>query len=182
MKVKKSNKNLVWIDLEMTGLNPKEERIIEIATIVTDSNLNILDEGPNIAIKQDKKFLDGMDEWNTTQHTSSGLLDSVLQSVVSTREAEIETLEFISKYVGRGKSPMCGNTVSHDRRFLIEYMPELEAYFHYRHIDVSSVKELVVRWMNHAQSFNKSSNHRALDDIKDSINELKHYKSLIFKE
>jgi len=182
MKVKKSNKNLVWIDLEMTGLNPKEERIIEIATIVTDSNLNILDEGPNIAIKQDKKFLDGMDEWNTTQHTSSGLLDSVLQSVVSTREAEIETLEFISKYVGRGKSPMCGNTVSHDRRFLIEYMPELEAYFHYRHIDVSSVKELVVRWMNHAQSFNKSSNHRALDDIKDSINELKHYKNLIFKE
>ena len=182
MKVKKSNKNLVWIDLEMTGLNPKEERIIEIATIVTDSNLNILDEGPNIAIKQDKKFLDGMDEWNTTQHTSSGLLDSVLQSIVSTREAEIETLEFISKYVGRGKSPMCGNTVSHDRRFLIEYMPELEAYFHYRHIDVSSVKELVVRWMNHAQSFNKSSNHRALDDIKDSINELKHYKNLIFKE
>ena len=182
MKVKKSNKNLVWIDLEMTGLNHKEERIIEIATIVTDSNLNILDEGPNIAIKQDKKFLDGMDEWNTTQHTSSGLLDSVLQSVVSTREAEIETLEFISKYVGRGKSPMCGNTVSHDRRFLIEYMPELEAYFHYRHIDVSSVKELVVRWMNQAQSFSKSSNHRALDDIKDSINELKHYKNLIFKE
>ena len=182
MKVKKSNKNLIWIDLEMTGLNPKEERIIEIATIVTDSDLNILDEGPNIAIKQDKKFLDGMDEWNTTQHTSSGLLDSVLQSVVSTREAEIETLEFISKYVGRGKSPMCGNTVSHDRRFLIEYMPELEAYFHYRHIDVSSVKELVVRWMNHAQSFSKNSNHRALDDIKDSINELKHYKSLIFEE
>ena len=182
MKVKKSNKNLVWIDLEMTGLNPKEERIIEIATIVTDSNLNILDEGPNIAIKQDKKFLDGMDEWNTTQHTSSGLLDSVLQSVVSTREAEIETLEFISKYVGRGKSPMCGNTVSHDRRFLSKYMPELENYFHYRHIDVSSVKELIVRWMNQAQSYQKNSNHRALDDIKDSINELKHYKKLLFEE
>ena len=182
MKVKKSNKNLVWIDLEMTGLNPKEERIIEIATIVTDSNLNILDEGPNIAIKQDKKFLDGMDEWNTTQHTSSGLLDSVLQSVVSTREAEIETLEFISKYVGRGKSPMCGNTVSHDRRFLSKYMPRLEAYFNYRHIDVSSFKEVAVRWMNEAQIYEKKGSHRALGDIKESVEELRFYKKLFMPE
>ena len=182
MKANKSDDNLIWIDLEMTGLDPEKEKIIEIATIITDSDLNVIAEGPNIAIHQSNELLDGMDEWNVKQHTSSGLIDAVRTSIISDKEAELETLDFISKYVPSRKSPMCGNTVSHDRRFLSKYMPELENYFHYRHIDVSSVKELIVRWMNQAQSYQKNSNHRALDDIKDSINELKHYKKLLFEE
>ena len=182
MSTQKSNQNLVWIDLEMTGLDPEKERIIEIATIITDSNLTIVAEGPNLVINQPKELVNNMDAWNTKQHGNSGLIKSVLESSVTEQSAEIETLEFISKYVGNKKSPMCGNTVSHDRRFLSKYMPELENYFHYRHIDVSSVKELIVRWMNQAQSYQKNSNHRALDDIKDSINELKHYKKLLFEE
>ena len=182
MSTQKSNQNLVWIDLEMTGLDPENERIIEIATIITDSNLTIVAEGPNLVINQPKELMDNMDEWNTKQHGNSGLIKSVLESSITEQAAEIETLEFISKYVGNKKSPMCGNTVSHDRRFLSKYMPELENSFHYRHIDVSSVKELIVRWMNQAQSYQKNSNHRALDDIKDSINELKHYKKLLFEE
>ena len=182
MSTQKSDQNLVWIDLEMTGLDPEKEKIIEIATIITDSNLTIVAEGPNLVINQPKELMDNMDEWNTKQHGNSGLIKSVLESSITEQAAEIETLEFISKYVGNKKSPMCGNTVSHDRRFLSKYMPELENYFHYRHIDVSSVKELIVRWMNQAQSYQKNSNHRALDDIKDSINELKHYKKLLFEE
>ena len=182
MKANKSDDNLIWIDLEMTGLDPEKEKIIEIATIITDSDLNVIAEGPNIAIHQSNELLDSMDEWNVNQHTSSGLIDAVRTSIISDKEAELETLDFISKYVPSRKSPMCGNTVSHDRRFLNKYMPELENYFHYRHIDVSSVKELIVRWMNQAQSYQKNSNHRALDDIKDSINELKHYKKLLFEE
>ena len=182
MKSMQSRDNLIWIDLEMTGLDPEKERIIEIATLITDSQLNILAEGPNIIVSQSKSLLDQMDDWNQNQHGSSGLIDEVKKSAVTEQMAEIETLEFISKYVGPKQSPMCGNTVSHDRRFLSKYMPELENYFHYRHIDVSSVKELIVRWMNQAQSYQKNSNHRALDDIKDSINELKHYKKLLFEE
>ena len=182
MSTQKSDQNLVWIDLEMTGLDPEKEKIIEIATIITDSNLTIVAEGPNLVINQPKELMDNMDEWNTKQHGNSGLIKSVMESSITEQAAEIETLEFISKYVGNKKSPMCGNTVSHDRRFLSKYMPELENYFHYRHIDVSSVKELIVRWMNQAQSYQKNSNHRALDDIKDSINELKHYKKLLFEE
>ena len=182
MSTQKSNQNLIWVDLEMTGLDPDKERIIEIATIITDSNLTIVAEGPNLVINQPKELIENMDEWNTKQHGNSGLTQSVLQSSISEQAAEIETLEFISKYVGNKASPMCGNTVSHDRRFLSKYMPELENYFHYRHIDVSSVKEIIVRWMNQAQSYQKNSNHRALDDIKDSINELKHYKKLLFEE
>ena len=182
MSSQKSNQNLVWIDLEMTGLDPEKERIIEIATIITDSNLTIVAEGPNLVINQPKELVNNMDAWNTKQHGNSGLIKSVLESSVTEQSAEIETLEFISKYVGNKKSPMCGNTVSHDRRFLSKYMPELENYFHYRHIDVSSVKELIVRWMNQAQSYQKNSNHRASDDIKDSINELKHYKKLLFED
>ena len=180
MKVKKSNKNLVWIDLEMTGLNPKEERIIEIATIITDSNLTIVAEGPNLVINQPKELVNNMDAWNTKQHGNSGLIKSVLESSVTEQSAEIETLEFISKYVGNKKSPMCGNTVSHDRRFLAKYMPDLESYFHYRHVDVSSVKELISRWMNDAQTYEKKGSHRAKDDIKESINELKLYKQMLF--
>ena len=135
MSTQKSNQNLVWIDLEMTGLDPEKERIIEIATIITDSNLTIVAEGPNLVINQPKELLNNMDAWNTKQHGNSGLIKSVLESSVTEQSAEIETLEFISKYVGNKKSPMCGNTVSHDRRFLSKYMPELENYFHYRHID-----------------------------------------------
>ena len=182
MKTLQSRNNLIWIDLEMTGLDPEKEKIIEIATLVTDSDLNVLAEGPNLIISQSKDILDAMDEWNQNQHGSSGLIEEVIKSNITEQMAEIETLDFISKYVGENVSPMCGNTVSHDRRFLSKYMPELENYFHYRHIDVSSVKELIVRWMNQAQSYQKNSNHRALDDIKDSINELKHYKKLLFEE
>ena len=182
MKTLQSRNNLIWIDLEMTGLDPEKEKIIEIATLVTDSDLNVLAEGPNLIISQSKDILDAMDEWNQNQHGSSGLIEEVIKSNITEQIAEIETLDFISKYVGENVSPMCGNTVSHDRSFLSKYMPELENYFHYRHIDVSSVKELIVRWMNQAQSYQKNSNHRALDDIKDSINELKHYKKLLFEE
>ena len=182
MKTLQSRNNLIWIDLEMTGLDPEKEKIIEIATLVTDSDLNVLAEGPNLIISQSKDILDAMDEWNQNQHGSSGLIEEVIKSNITEQIAEIETLDFISKYVGENVSPMCGNTVSHDRRFLSKYMPELENYFHYRHIDVSSVKEIIVRWMNQAQSYQKNSNHRALDDIKDSINELKHYKKLLFEE
>ena len=180
MSNQKSNQNLIWIDLEMTGLDPEKERIIEIATIITDSNLTIVAEGPNLVINQPKELIDGMDEWNTNQHGNSGLIKSVQQSSISEQAAEIETLEFISKYVGNKKSPMCGNTVSHDRRFLAKYMPGLESYFHYRHVDVSSVKELISRWMNDAQTYDKRVSHRAMDDIKESINELKLYKQMLF--
>ena len=178
MSTQKSNQNLVWIDLEMTGLDPENERIIEIATIITDSNLTIVAEGPNLVINQPKELMDNMDEWNTKQHGNSGLIKSVLESSITEQAAEIETLEFISKYVGNKKSPMCGNTVSHDRRFLSKYMPRLESYFNYRHIDVSSFKETAVRWMNEAQVYEKKGSHRALGDIKESVEELKFYKQL----
>ena len=182
MSNQKSNQNLIWIDLEMTGLDPEKERIIEIATIITDSNLTIIAEGPNLVINQPKELLDNMDEWNTNQHGNSGLIKSVQQSSISEQAAEIETLEFISKYVGENMSPMCGNTVSHDRRFLSKYMPRLEAYFNYRHIDVSSFKEVAVRWMNEAQIYEKKGSHRALGDIKESVEELRFYKKLFMPE
>ena len=181
MKANKSDNNLIWVDLEMTGLDPEKEKIIEIATIITDSDLNIIAEGPNIAIHQSNELLDKMDEWNVNQHTSSGLMDAVKTSIISDKEAELETLDFISKYVPAGKSPMCGNTVSHDRRFLSKYMPQLEAYFNYRHIDVSSVKEVITRWSNNAQAYEKNSCHRAQDDIRESINELRFYKKEFFR-
>ena len=175
-----SDKNLIWIDLEMTGLIPEHDTIIEIATVVTDSELNILAQGPVMAIHQPNAVLAAMDDWNTNQHGSTGLTQAVHNSSVTEQEAEIITLEFISKYVGHKKSPMCGNTVSHDRRFLAKYMPSVESYFHYRHIDVSSVSELVSRWMNDAQTYDKNGSHRAKDDIIDSINELKLYKRMLF--
>ena len=182
MKTLQSRDNLIWIDLEMTGLDPSKERIIEIATLVTDSDLNILAEGPNLVISQPIEFLDGMDEWNQNQHGSSGLIEEVKNSNVTTQVAEIDTLEFISKYVGEKVSPMCGNTVSHDRRFLSKYMPRLESYFNYRHIDVSSFKEAAVRWMNEAQVYEKKGSHRALGDIKESVAELKFYKELFMPD
>ena len=165
MKTLKSRDNLVWIDLEMTGLDPETERIIEVATLVTDADLNLIAEGPNLIISQSKELLDSMDEWNQNQHGSSGLIQEVINSDITEQIAEIETLDFISKYVGEKVSPMCGNTVSHDRRFLSKYMPRLEAYFNYRHIDVSSFKEVAVRWMNEAQVYEKKGSHLSLIHI-----------------
>ena len=182
MKTLQSRNNLIWIDLEMTGLDPHKEKIIEIATLVTDSDLNILAEGPNLIISQAKEILDSMDEWNQNQHGKSGLIEEVIESNITEQAAEIETLDFISKYVGEKISPMCGNTVSHDRRFLSKYMPRLEAYFNYRHIDVSSFKEVAVRWMNEAQAYEKKGSHRALGDIKESVEELKFYKKIFMPE
>ena len=182
MKTLKSRDNLVWIDLEMTGLDPETEKIIEVATLVTDADLNLIAEGPNLIISQSKELLDSMDEWNQNQHGSSGLIQEVIKSDITEQIAEIETLDFISKYVGEKASPMCGNTVSHDRRFLSKYMPRLEAYFNYRHIDVSSFKEVAVRWMNEAQVYEKKGSHRALGDIKESLEELRFYKKLFMPE
>ena len=182
MKTLQSRNNLIWIDLEMTGLDPEKEKIIEIATLVTDSDLNVLAEGPNLIISQSKDILDAMDEWNQNQHGSSGLIEEVIKSNITEQMAEIETLDFISKYVGENVSPMCGNTVSHDRRFLSKFMPRLEAYFNYRHIDVSSFKEVAVRWMNEAQVYEKKGSHRALGDIKESVAELKFYKDLFMPD
>ena len=182
MKTLQSRDNLIWIDLEMTGLDPEKERIIEIATLATDSNLNILAEGPNLVISQPIEFLEGMDEWNQNQHGLSGLIEEVKNSNVTSQVAEIETLEFVSKYVGEKVSPMCGNTVSHDRRFLSRYMPRLESYFNYRHIDVSSFKEAAIRWMNEAQVYEKKGSHRALGDIKESVAELKFYKDIFMPD
>ena len=169
--------NLIWIDLEMTGLVPEKDNIIEIATVVTDADLNVLAEGPSIAIHQDNKHLDSMDEWNTRQHTKSGLVQRVKESEISANEAEKQTLDFLMKYVDLGASPMCGNSICQDRRFLYNYMPRLEEFFHYRHIDVSTLKELAVRWKPDIVSTSfKQSKHLALSDIYDSINELKHYR------
>ena len=169
--------NLIWLDLEMTGLNPEHDRIIEIATIVTDSNLNIVAEGPVFAIHQVDDLLNGMDEWNTKQHNGSGLVARVKESSVSEREAELQTIAFLQKYVPAGKSPLCGNSIWQDRRFLAKYMPELEQYCHYRMIDVSTLKELALRWTPEIyQGFKKESKHLALDDIRDSVQELRYYR------
>lgn len=173
----KNNHNLIWIDLEMTGLEPEQDRIIEIATIVTDPHLNILAEGPVIAVSQPQSLIDGMDAWNTRQHNQSGLVKRVLESEVGESEAEQLTIDFLKQYLDKGKSPMCGNSICQDRRFLYKYMPELAAFFHYRNLDVSTLKELAIRW--HPTLLNgltKESKHLALDDIKDSINELVYYR------
>lgn len=179
---KKSSKNLIWLDLEMTGLNVDTDVIIEIATIVTDKHLNILAEGPVIAIHQSNKTLDKMDEWNTKQHGRSGLTDRVKASEISEAEAEAFTLEFLEQYVPAGKSPMCGNSICQDRRFLYRHMPKLEAYFHYRNLDVSTIKELAKHWApTLPKGFKKRSKHLALSDIQDSINELVYYREHFFK-
>lgn len=174
--------NLIWIDLEMTGLIPETDVIIEIATVVTDANLNIIDEGPSLAISQNSELLDGMDEWNTNQHNRSGLVKRVKESTISVLDAENQTLDFVSKYVDPGVSPMCGNSICQDRRFLYNYMPNLEKFFHYRHIDVSTLKELAVRWRPEIVSSSfKKSRHLALSDIYDSIDELKYYREHFIK-
>ncbi|MEM7081864.1 MAG: oligoribonuclease [Pseudomonadota bacterium] len=169
--------NLIWIDLEMTGLDPFTDMIIEIATVVTDQDLNVLAEGPEIAIRQPRSLMDSMDEWNTRHHGDSGLTDRVLASSHDTRDAESATLTFLRQWVNDGASPMCGNSICQDRRFMARLMPELEAFFHYRNLDVSALKQLALRWAPAiAKGVVKENRHLALSDIHDSINELKHYR------
>lgn len=173
--------NLIWIDMEMTGLDPEKERIIEIATVVTDSHLNVIAEGPVFAVNQSDELLSKMDGWNTKQHNSSGLVKRVKESGVNEAEAERLTIEFLRQYVQPGKSPMCGNSIAQDRRFLYRYMPELEKFFHYRLLDVSTLKELAIRWAPKMYSgYSKESKHLALSDIYDSIEELKYYRENFF--
>ena len=174
--------NLIWIDLEMTGLDTQNDVIIEIATVVTDSELNTLAEGPVLAIHQGDEILNAMDDWNTKQHGGSGLTERVKNSTINEAEAERQTIEFLRQYVPANASPMCGNSICQDRRFLARCMPALENYFHYRNLDVSSLKELAKRWAPEVfKGFSKESSHLALDDIRDSIAELKYYREQLLK-
>lgn len=176
-----SDQNLIWVDLEMTGLEPEAHKIIEIATIVTDSQLNILAEGPVLAIHQPESELQKMDDWCTNTHTASGLVERVRNSTISEDEAVEQTIAFLRQWVPEGKSPICGNSIGQDRRFLYQHMPRLEAYFHYRYLDVSTLKELTRRWKPEVlDGFSKQGSHLALDDIRESIAELKYYRSTIF--
>ncbi|MGK0296681.1 MAG: oligoribonuclease [Gammaproteobacteria bacterium] len=172
--------NLIWIDLEMTGLNPDTDYIIEIATVITDASLEIIAEGPVFAIQTENAALLAMDEWNTSQHNKSGLVARIQNSQVTCQEAESKTLTFLRQHVPENTSPMCGNSICQDRRFMHRLMPELENYFHYRNLDVSSFKELVQRWAPEKKQFSKHSSHLALNDIKDSIEELRFYRENYF--
>ena len=174
--------NLIWIDLEMTGLSPDTDVIIEIATVVTDAQLNVIAEGPVIAVHQSDAVMNGMDEWCTRTHGQSGLTERVRASTTDTAQAELQTLEFLQQHVDARSSPMCGNSICQDRRFLARYMPRLEAFFHYRNLDVSTIKELARRWQPDAmKGFTKRATHLALDDIYESIDELKHYRKTFFR-
>jgi len=176
------NDNLIWIDLEMTGLEPLADRIIEIATIVTDKDLNVLAEGPVLAVYQSEQVLAAMDEWNQKTHGTSGLIKRVRDSNVTEVDAEKLTIAFLEQWVPKGKSPICGNSICQDRRFLARHMPELEAYFHYRNLDVSTLKELARRWRPDVlTTLVKKNSHTALEDIRESVDELKHYRSHFLK-
>lgn len=173
----KNEFHLIWVDMEMTGLQPEQDRIIEVAVVVTDSELNVLAEGPVLAVHQSDAVLDGMDNWNKNTHGRSGLIDRVKASSIDEAQAEELLLAFLAQYVPAGKSPMCGNSICQDRRFMARYMPRLEAFFHYRNLDVSTVKELCRRWQPQvAKGFNKRGMHTALADIHESIDELKYYR------
>lgn len=175
--------NLIWLDLEMSGLDPEKDRILEIAIVVTNTDLEVLAEGPVFAIHQSDTVLRGMDSWNQEHHGASGLIDRVKASRITEAQAEQEVLSFITRFVGEGKSPMCGNTIHMDRRFLLRYMPKLESYFHYRNLDVSTLKILAKLWApDVADQFVKESQHVALQDVYDSINELKHYRKHFLKD
>ncbi|MDH3647507.1 MAG: oligoribonuclease [Gammaproteobacteria bacterium] len=177
----KQAENLVWIDLEMTGLDPLNDYVIELATLVTDRHLNILAEGPVMAIHQCDEVLDDMDDWNTRQHGKSGLIKRVRASEIDEHEAENMTIAFLSDFTEAGLSPMCGNSICQDRRFLARWMPDLERFFHYRNLDVSTLKELARRWApDVAAGFKKDSSHLALDDIRDSVRELQYYRQHLF--
>lgn len=171
---------LVWMDLEMTGLDPEKERIIEIATLITDERLHLIAEGPTIVIHQSDELLEAMDDWNQEHHGKSGLIDKVKQSTVSESAAEEQTLAFIKKYTSERTAPLCGNSIWQDRRFIARYMPQLDNYLHYRNVDVSSIKELVRRWYPDLEPFKKKKTHTALSDIKESIEELKYYRKKVF--
>ncbi|HKY69837.1 MAG TPA: oligoribonuclease [Gammaproteobacteria bacterium] len=174
--------NLVWIDCEMTGLDPEKEQLIEIAVLVSDSNLNIIAEGPSLAIHQPEEILNNMNEWCTNQHTHSGLVERVRKSKITVQDAQNQVLAFIQQYVKPNQSPLCGNTIGQDRRFLARYMPKLEGYFHYRNLDVSTVKELARRWAPDVfNAIQKKSLHLAMDDIKESLEELRFYRDHFFK-
>lgn len=173
---------LVWLDLEMTGLDPKKCTILEIGVIITDSQLVVLEEGPSIPIHHSEKTLEGMESWSRYHHKKSGLTQSCRESKIGLKKAELQALQFIQKYCKKRTAPLCGNTIWQDRRFLVKYMPTLEQYLHYRTIDVSSIKELVARWYpdDHAMPHEKNSTHRVMDDIRESIAELKHYRKKVF--
>ncbi|HLU78835.1 MAG TPA: oligoribonuclease [Burkholderiaceae bacterium] len=176
------DQRLVWIDMEMTGLDPEKERIIELAAVVTEPDLTLVAEGPVLVVHQSDELLAAMDKWNQSTHGKSGLIDKVRASTLTEAEAEEKMLEFLSRHVPAGKSPMCGNTIGQDRRFMVKYMPRLEAFFHYRNLDVSTLKELAVRWKPEVyRSFVKQAKHEALADIYESINELKHYREHFLK-
>jgi oligoribonuclease len=176
-----SSNNLIWIDLEMTGLDTMRDYIIEIATVVTDVDLNVLAEGPSIAVHQPEAVLLAMDEWNTNQHRKSGLFDRAKNSETNAQQAQAQTLAFLRTWCPAKASPMCGNSICQDRRFLARLMPELEAYFHYRNLDVSSIKELVWRWLPALKPYEKGVNHLALADVRESIEELRYYREHVFK-
>ena len=182
MSLQKKQPPMIWMDMEMTGLDPEKERIIEVAVIITDSELNIIEEGPNLVVHQPNKLLKGMDEWNQKHHKKSGLIDAVKNSTLTLKAAEKQILAFIKKHVPEKKSPLCGNSIHHDRLFLRKYMPSVDKYIHYRLIDVSTLKGLIQRWYPKIKSHGKDNAHRALSDIQESIEELRFYRQHYFKK